>query len=77
MTNGLSFGKWLSQYRAEKTDLGDLARQVAADPEWQEPASLAALESYLMGAGRSQHVLDTARRAWRRYAADSGAPRRR
>ncbi len=69
----LTFTKWLLQLRGEETAIGDLARQVAEDPEWTDPHTLSALESTLLGAGCSGAVLETARRAWRRYAAD--APR--
>lgn len=68
----LPFTKWLMQFRGEATATGDLARQAARDPEWAEPASLAALESHLQGAGCSQATLEVARRAWRRYAGDAG-----
>jgi hypothetical protein len=74
MAEVLRFTKWLMQYRGEETALGDLARQVAQDPEWQDPGSLAALESALQGAGCSMATLQTARRAWRRYLADSARP---
>jgi hypothetical protein len=70
MADAYTFTRWLMQYRAEETALGDLARQVSEDAEWQDPQSLAALESTLQGAGCSQVVLQQARRAWRRYAAD-------
>ncbi len=68
----LPFTKWLLQYQREATAIGDLARQVARDPEWMDPPSLTALESQLSGAGCSGTVLETARRAWRRYASDAG-----
>jgi hypothetical protein len=73
----LPFTKWLLQYRGEATAIGDLARQVARDYEWADPPSLVALESQLSGAGCSQTVLDTARRAWRRYSSDVGSRSRR
>jgi hypothetical protein len=72
MANRLPFSKWLLQYQGEATAVGDLARQVARDPEWADPPSLAALESQLSGAGCARAVLETARRAWRRYASDAG-----
>ncbi len=75
MGDGLTFTKWLLQHRAEETAIGDLARRVAADPEWTDPRTLSALESVLLGAGCSESVMGTARRAWRRYTAD--APRAR
>ncbi len=71
MATPLPFTKWLRQYRGEATAVGDLARQVARDHEWADPPSLAALESQLSGAGCSQAVLATARRAWHRYASDA------
>ncbi|MFB3818247.1 MAG: hypothetical protein ACE147_11335 [Candidatus Methylomirabilales bacterium] len=73
MSNAPSFTKWLMQYRGEETAVGDLARRVAQDVEWEDPRSLEALESALQGAGCPRAVLETARRAWRRYLADSGA----
>jgi hypothetical protein len=66
----MGFTKWLLQYRSEKTALGDLARSVAQDHEWQDPPTLESLESQLLGAGRSRAILETARRAWRRYVGD-------
>jgi len=72
MTGRFPFTKWLLQYQGEATVVGDLARQVARDPEWTDPATLAALESQLLGAGSPQATLDVARRAWRRYASDAG-----
>jgi hypothetical protein len=67
-----TFTKWLLQRQKEATAVGDLARQVARDPEWTDPKTLAALESQLSGAGSPQATLDVARRAWRRFASDAG-----
>jgi hypothetical protein len=71
-----NFTKWLLQYRGEETALGDFARAVAQDPEWEDPRSLASLESQVQGAGCSRTTLESARRAWRRYVADCVPPRR-
>ena len=71
-----TFTQWLLQYERDATAVGDLARQVARDPEWTDPATLAALESQLLGAGSPQATLDVARRAWRRYASDAGTRRK-
>jgi hypothetical protein len=76
MTGRFLFTKWLLQYQKEATVVGDLARQVARDPEWTDPTTLAALESQLLGAGSPQATLDAARRAWRRYACDAGTRRK-
>jgi len=70
---GFTFSKWLTQFRSEQTALGDLARQVERDTDWQDPPSLAALESALLGAGRPQVEVQTARRAWHRYTGDRPA----
>jgi len=75
MADASGFTKWLLQYRGEKTAFGDFARAVAQDPEWENPRSLPALESLLQGAGCAHATLETARRAWRRYAADCAPPR--
>lgn len=77
MAGRYTFTAWLRQFRGEATAFGDLARQAAQDPEWADPTSQALLESHLLGAGSPQAVLETARRAWRRYAADAGRPPRR
>jgi len=71
MDGGYPFTKWLSQYQGEATAIGDLARQVAHDPEWTDPPTLAALESQLSGAGSPPATVDVARRAWRRYTSDT------
>jgi hypothetical protein len=71
MDGGYTFTKWLLQYQREPTAVGDLARQVARDPEWIDPPTLTVLESQLSGAGSPQATLDVARRAWRRYASDN------
>jgi len=71
MDGGYTFTRWLLQYQREPTAVGDLARQVADDPEWTDPPTLAALESQLSGAGSSRGTLDVARRAWQRYTSDA------
>jgi hypothetical protein len=76
MDGRYNFTKWLLRYQGEATAVGDLARQVARDPEWTDPVTLTGLESQLLGAGSPQATLDVARRAWRRYASDAG-PRRK
>ena len=76
MAEAATFTRWLLQYRGEKTAFGDFARAVAQDPEWENPRTLPSLESQLQGAGCSHATLETARRAWRRYAADCTPPRR-
>ncbi len=75
MPKHLTFTAWLLQRRGEETAFGELARRVAADAEWVDPQSLGALESTLQGAGCSQAVMQTARRAWQRYLADAGTAR--
>lgn len=75
MAEASGFTRWLLQYRGEKTAFGDFARAVAQDPEWDDPRSLVALESLLQGADCAHATLETARRAWRRYAADCTPPR--
>jgi hypothetical protein len=70
MARDQGFTKWLLQFQREKTAVGDLARTVAQDTEWQDPPTLESLESQLLGAGRPRAMIETARRAWRRYAGD-------
>jgi hypothetical protein len=75
MAGSSGFTRWLLQYRGEKTAFGDFARAVARDPEWDDPQTLAGLESLLQGAACTHATLETARRAWRRYVADAGPSR--
>ncbi len=77
MAGALTFTTWLFQHRGEQSVFGDFARAVARDTEWENPSSLAALESQLQGAGCSHATLEVARRAWRRFTADSAPPARR
>jgi hypothetical protein len=78
MATRFTFTKWLQQFQNESTAIGDLARQVAVDTEWQDPVTIASVESQLSGAGYSQPLLEVARRAWRRYISDaSGVSRSR
>ncbi len=76
MEGPLTFTKWLTQHRGEATAFGDFARAVVHDPEWEDPRSLSALESQLLGAGCAYATLETARRAWRRYTGDCAPARR-
>jgi hypothetical protein len=77
MADAATFTKWLRQYRGEATAIGDFARAVERDPEWEDPRNLPALESFLQGAACVHATLETARRAWRRYSGDNTPPRRR
>jgi hypothetical protein len=77
VTTRYSFTKWLMQFQRESTAIGDLARRIARDTEWQDPSSSDAMESQLSGAGVSAETVQVARRAWRRYASDTAAPRPR
>ena len=51
MVSRLTYTRWLMQYRSEDTAVGDLARRIARDAEWEDPPTQAALESMLRGAG--------------------------
>jgi hypothetical protein len=77
MATRFTFTRWLQQFQQDSTAIGDLARQVVRDTEWQDPTTLAAMESQLSGAGCALPLLEVARRAWNRYISDAaGVPRR-
>jgi hypothetical protein len=63
-----SFRRWLKQFTGEQSAIGDLARDVLADPSWPwGPGSLARYETHLDEAGASAAAVDTLRKAWKRY----------
>lgn len=64
----LSFRTWLRQFRRDETALGDLARDVLADPDWPRgPGSLARYEAHLEDAGACNAAVSALREAWARY----------
>jgi len=63
-----SFRAWLRQFRRDGTAIGDLARDVLADPDWPRgPGSLARHEAHLEDAGACDGAVSALREAWARY----------
>ena len=62
------FRAWLLQFRRDESALGDLARDVLADPDWPRgPGSLARFEAHLEDAGACDEAAGALREAWARY----------
>jgi uncharacterized protein YozE (UPF0346 family) len=64
----VSFRQWLKQFTAERSAIGDLARDVYADACWPRGrGSLARYETYLDEVGANENAVTTLRTAWKRY----------
>lgn len=64
-----SFRTWLKQYRKDDTALGDLARDVLADPSW--PRGRADLDTYrdhLSAHGAIPRAIEVLELAWEQYS---------
>lgn len=62
--NAHSFRAWLVQFEDEKTALGDLARDVAADSDFPRTGGSRAMRAYLEDVGANDRVFDVLDRAW-------------
>jgi len=63
-----SFRRWLVQFGREESAIGDLARDVRADPGWPSgPGLLARYQVHLQEAGAAPDALEALRSAWLRY----------
>ena len=67
-----SFRRWLRQFRGEESPIGDLARDIHADPGWPRgPGTLARYQEHLQEAGAAPDALAALHSAWRRYQQES------
>lgn len=65
----MTFEDWLADQQLASGPSGDLARDVAADPDWPDSAGRHAQLAYLRSVGACDGALDAlnlARRLWRR-----------
>ena len=71
-----TFSNWL-QLQADRTDpIGDLARDVAADPRWPRSAKIVeSYERYLAQRGADPNVIAALFDAWAEYDAERGRGR--
>lgn len=69
----LSFRSWLKQHRKADTALGDLARDVLADPSW--PRGRGSLDTY-RDHMRAHGAIEVLERAWEQYNAQDQASSR-
>ncbi|MFE5806298.1 YozE family protein [Streptomyces sp. NPDC056491] len=73
MAKHQSFTTWLKTHRKDDTAIGDLARDVAADPDWPSRRGLSGQRTYLEDRGAIPRAIATLERAWEAYSAHQAA----
>lgn len=73
MAKHQSFTTWLKTHSKDRTAIGDLARDVSADPDWPSRKGLPGQRAYLEDLGAIQAAIDTLERAWEAYSAHQAA----
>ncbi|MFI6145747.1 YozE family protein [Streptomyces sp. NPDC051109] len=68
-----SFTTWLQTHSKDRTAIGDLARDVSADPGWPSGKGLSGQRAYLEDLGAIPAAIDTLERAWEAYTAHRAA----
>ncbi|RST04603.1 hypothetical protein EF910_16500 [Streptomyces sp. WAC07149] len=71
MAKHQSFTTWLKTHRKDDSAIGDLARDVSADPDWPSRRGLSGQIAYLEERGAIPAAIDTLERAWEAYDARS------
>ncbi|MER0423281.1 YozE family protein [Streptomyces microflavus] len=69
MTQNPGFTTWLQAHANDESAIGDLARDVAADPYWPSRGQLSGQRDYLEERGAIPAVVETLERAWELYEA--------
>ncbi|MFJ8211845.1 YozE family protein [Streptomyces sp. NPDC096033] len=69
MAKHQSFTTWLKTHRKDDSAIGDLARDVSADPDWPSRRGLPGQIAYLEERGAIPRAIDTLERAWKAYDA--------
>lgn len=64
-----SFTAWLKTQAEQDNAIGDLARDVSADPDWPSRKGRRGQLDYLEERGAIQAAIDTLERAWTQYEA--------
>ncbi|WP_062214345.1 YozE family protein [Streptomyces sp. NBRC 109706] len=62
-----SFTAWLKTHAGQSNAIGDLAKDVAADPDWPSRKGLAGQRDYLEERGAIPAAIETLERAWSQY----------
>lgn len=69
----ISFREWLRSHHNDPDPVGDLARDVLADPTWPRgPGSLARYEGYLRDCDAMEDAIDALHVAWYRNVRATG-----
>ncbi|MEU2507661.1 YozE family protein [Streptomyces sp. NPDC007863] len=71
MTGSQSFTTWLKSHVKDDNAIGDLARDVAMDPDWPSGKQLKGQREYLEGRGAISAAVETLERAWDLYRAET------
>lgn len=64
-----SFTAWLKTHVDQHSSIGDLARDVSADPDWPSRKGLPGQRDYLEERGAISEAIETLERAWTQYEA--------
>ncbi|MGW8327952.1 YozE family protein [Streptomyces sp. NPDC055897] len=67
MPNPKSFTAWLKTHKGQQNAIGDLARDVSADPGWPSRRGRQGQLDYLDDRGAVRAAIDTLDRAWDQY----------
>ncbi|WP_371790767.1 sterile alpha motif-like domain-containing protein [Streptomyces sp. NBC_01471] len=67
MTQSHGFTAWLKTHAKDRSAIGDLARDVAADPDWPSGKQLKGQREYLEDRGAIPAAVETLERAWELY----------
>lgn len=62
-----SFREWMRSMEEEDNAIGDLAREMAQDPNFPDSGDLDALEEYFEGIPHPHQLMDVLRLAWKNY----------
>lgn len=68
----MTFERWLADHVGDDGDLGDLARQVAADPGWPPHAGRHEQRAHMERCGACTDEITVHRDAWRQYRQETG-----
>ena len=69
MVQNPGFTAWLKSHAKEDNAIGDLARDVAADPDWPTRRQLSGQRAYMEEQGAIPAAVATLERAWELYEA--------
>ncbi|MEU6509318.1 YozE family protein [Streptomyces sp. NPDC046942] len=73
MPKSKSFTAWLKTHVDQHSAIGDLARDVSADPDWPSRKGLPGQRDYLEECGAIPAAVEALERAWTQYEAYQAA----